>query len=296
MIEPDWALIGLRTAVFASVAFVFGTSALAVIYPSQLVDGIWRRLLPWLRAAAVVLLAATAAMMPVLAASAGDGWQSAVSPDLIESVAFSTRTGLAILIRAVLAMLLVLASVQHNGSQLGTAKRVALIAALYIVSFAFTGHALLHDGVLGLAHQANHIAHVLAGSFWIGALVPLLLAARELKSAGEPRAALTLLSQFARAGTWAVMVIAATGAVNTALILGKLPLEFQSLYQRLLAAKLAAVAVMLALALANRVWLVPGARNRAEATGLLASSIFAETMAGAIVVILVAAFGTMEPV
>lgn len=65
------------------------------------------------------------------------------------------------------------------------------------------------------------------------------------------------LRRFSMAGHLAVALVIATGAANTALILGKLPVNQTSPYQLLLAAKIILVFAMSAIALINRYVFVP---------------------------------------
>jgi hypothetical protein len=91
----------------------------------------------------------------------------------------------------------------------------------------------------------------LAAALWIGALAPLRQALAH--NAGAETAAL-----FRRFQTWGALAMAATlasGVVLAWLLLPRLADLWQSDYGLRLCVKLAAVAVMLAIAAANRLWL-----------------------------------------
>lgn len=296
MIEPSGALILLRALVFGAVALIFGSSVLLGVYWNGLASNIRERLSPLLKAAAFVLLLATIAMLPVSAALAGDGWQDGFSALILLDVLSSTRGGTVLCVRALLAALILWQVLSWHWGMMGALRRGVIAPAFYIATFALTGHTQLHDGILKIAHELNHTVHVLAGSFWLGSLPVLFLAAQMLPEPVSRQEAERLLTRFSYAGTLAVLLIALSGTLNTVLILGKAPLDTASPYQSLLMMKIAAVAVMLLLALANRMWLLPRALKNVNSTALLKLSIATECAAGAAVIVLVANFGMLEPV
>lgn len=293
MIDPAAAAIAIKAVAMAAAAFIFGTSTVLALYWNALAAELGKRLAPRLKLSAVVLLAATVAMLPALTAAAGDGWADALSPVTLWDFASATRSGEVQLLRIVLAAFVIHALQTSVWTADRMSRRVAFASMLYIATYALTGHTLLHTGFMRLGHQLNHTLHVLAGSFWIGAL-PALLSAALLLTTPRRTQALQLLNRFASAGTVAVMLVAVTGAMNTYLILGQFPDDISSTYQMLLLAKIVTVALMIVLAAVNRFWLVPHAKRHAT-DHLLMASVAAECVAGALVVVLVAVFGALEP-
>lgn len=289
-------MIVVRAVTYAAAVVLFGVSLLLAMYSANpLALHLRHRLSKVVGAAALALLGAAAAALPLQAAIAGDGWADALAPGTLLAVAHDTWNGQVTLARIGLAILIVIAQRSWAGGTRTARIPTALLCGLFIASFALTGHAALHEGAIGLAHRLNHALHVLAGSFWLGALLPLAMAANALSRVNERADAAGLLSGFSAAGITAVAIVAATGAANTALVLGRLPADFTSSYQAMLAAKIAAVLVMLALAALNRLALLPRLAQTPDARALRAS-VLAECVLGALVLGLVAAFGTMEPV
>ena len=86
-----------------------------------------------------------------------------------------------------------------------------------------------------------------------------------------------------------------SGIANTVLILDISAAEPPSLYEGLLAAKIALVALMIGLALTNRYWLVPRLRVQPNATGALIRNSAAELALGVVVIALVSLFGLLDP-
>jgi putative copper resistance protein D len=298
MIEPGTALIVARALVFCTSAFVFGASALLVMFSNNaLARPLWRTLKPWVSGASAILLAALILTLPIQSAIAGEGWSDATSPEILAALSLETAGGGAALVRIGLAALLVAGLTFMSRTSRDGPLQTASLSGLLVASFALTGHAALHDGSLGWLHRANHVLHVLAGCFWAGALIPLLLALRAERSAKARDDAAALLGGFSSAGFAAVGVVAVTGAINTALTLGRLPGDFASLYQKLLAAKIAVVVAMLLLAALNRLILAPRLHEHNEtAMHCLRASIGSESVAAAAVLCLVAVFGTLEPI
>jgi len=146
-------------------------------------------------------------------------------------------------------------------------------------------------------HRANDILHVLAGGGWLGALLPLIPI---LKLLGRPEyrtGAQVALRRFSNAGHAAVALVILSGIVSTLLILKRLPTDWSSPYQKLLAIKIALVAIMTVLAIINRYVFVPWiGRKPARALLALRLGSISEIVIGIIVIALVAVFGMMEPV
>jgi copper resistance protein D len=86
-----------------------------------------------------------------------------------------------------------------------------------------------------------------------------------------------------------------TGIVNTVLILRNGATKPLSLYQELLAAKIALVVLMIGLALINRYRLAPRLSVQPSAARALIRNSLAELAIGAAVIALVSLFGLLEP-
>src|SRR5690349_1996804 len=231
------ALALCRAATFDAALFLFGAFAyLAVLVPKPLSGEVAAALGPARIAASVALLLATAALLPVTAASAGDGWQDALSWSVTHDLLLETDAGTAWMLRAVAALLLLAVTLAPSPP-----GRTALAAAVLLATLPLAGHAAMQNGALGALHGLTDALHLAAAGAWLGSLVPLLLILVRLDRPGRLDAARAALKNFSRAGAAAVAIILATGALNTLLTLGRLPLDLASSYQRLLAAKIALV-------------------------------------------------------
>ncbi|MEZ5899563.1 MAG: copper homeostasis membrane protein CopD [Hyphomicrobiaceae bacterium] len=295
--DPAEVFTILRGAMLAAGAICFGTTAtFLLLKPAQNVPALEMRLRAVLRVAAVILGTSAILALPVQTANVGESWQDALSPATVELFATATQVGRAALVRMVLALLTaaILISGRASHRTLGWAS---LMAGLFLASFAASGHAAMHESVTGTLHQFNHVLHVLSGSFWVGALVALLTAAYILRRRPlqqEADAAELMLWRFSPAGVIAVCIVGLTGAINTWLILGKVPTDLTASYNCVLLAKIAAVLTMLVCALLNRFYFLPRVSRTSGANGL-AASITIETALGGIVIALVALLGTLEP-
>jgi putative copper resistance protein D len=297
--EPDAALVVCRFLHDAGAMLVWGGAAyLAVLVPAGLAADVARRLWPCAILAAAVSVAATLAMLPTEAALVGNGWSDAFGPDALSGFLFDTTGGAGWSAQAAAALMLL-------GAVLVPARRrlaaTAAAAGLALATLALTGHAVMRDGGAGEAQRLNDMLHVLSAGAWFGALVPLAMILRRL-DAHTPDApirdadAATALRRFSSAGHAAVALAILTGIGNTLFIVGGVPADWSSPYQAMLSGKIAVVAAMVALALANRYALVPRMGAPAgDAVRTLRRTTLVEVALGVVAIALVAAFGTLDP-
>lgn len=146
--------------------------------------------------------------------------------------------------------------------------------------------------------------HLLAAAIWIGALgaFALLLSDRRRSDSDFATATHRALADFARIGTFAVLALVATGVVNGATLVGfdRLQSLSTTLYGRVLVAKLAVFAAMLALAAVNRFCMTPalafeGGCASSVSWRSIRRSVALETTVGFVVLALVAWLGTLAP-
>ncbi|MFB2566643.1 copper homeostasis membrane protein CopD [Rhizobium sp. IMFF44] len=279
----------------ASLMFLWGACAyLSFLVPRALADTVWHRVAkPFVLVVAIVVLTALAAL-PVTTATIGNGWSDTLDVGMLHDVIFETTVGIAWQAQVLAAIVMICALfLPPNWRRHG----LALGAGLGLASLSWTGHASMLEGWLKQAHRANDILHMLAGGGWVGALVPLLPI---LKLLGRPECraeAQMALRRFSNAGHVAVALVIFSGIVNTLLILKRLPTDWSSPYQKLLAIKIALVAVMAVLAIINRYVFVPWiGRKPTRALLALRLGSIAEIGIGIVVIGLVAVFGMMEPV
>lgn len=188
---------------------------------------------------------------------------------------------------------------------------LALIAAVSggavaVASLAWAGHGVMDEGSVGWLHLGADIAHLIAASAWLGALVCLLLlVVRPLRRSDAAYLWTThsALDQFSLIGTIVVAVIVVTGIVNAWLLIGPANVGalLGSLYGQLLIGKLVLFAAMLGFAAVNRYRLTPALASRIadgdhqSAIVRLRTSVALETGCAVAVFALVAWLGTLEP-
>jgi len=140
---------------------------------------------------------------------------------------------------------------------------LGLVAASRFVRRSFSLIGLLGiGGALALSGHAATAAprlltvpsvflHGVCVAFWIGALLPLVLAVRRADDRGRA------LARFSRVIPYPVVLIVMTGGALAVVQLGRLDALWTTSYGLVLACKLAAVLALLGLAAANRYFLVP---------------------------------------
>ncbi len=275
---------------FASSMALFGGCGFRLLAPERAaaaaIDPVLRCILI---GAAVLALLGALALLGVEAAAMADDWSAAVDPDTVGDVLTSTTFGQVWVWRLILGALAVAAAVR-----LGPHWAVLGLAVPLLATLALTGHAAMGEGVPGLFHRANQMVHLLAAGAWLGGLIPLALLVRRAQAgrAGtEP-----VLRRFSAYGTVAVLLILASGCVNTFALIDPLSGLFSTPYGNVLLAKLALVASMIGIALVNRLILLPSLSAReGEAVARLRRSLAIEIVAGALVLAAASLLGTLAP-
>ncbi|WP_157959070.1 copper homeostasis membrane protein CopD [Salinicola endophyticus] len=293
MTEPGTALLMSRFAFDAAALFLWGSSAyLLSMPPSELRDWLWQRLSGARWCAIGTATVVTLASLPLRTAELSGSWSAMRDTALLARVATQTTLGSAWLCQMIAVALLLATSLPPRRCR---APAVALSSALMLGSLTLSGHAAMHAGALGWLHQGNDWLHLLAGGFWFGALLPVLLLLGQLGTRGAQRPAALALTRFSQWGHVAVAMVLLSGAVNTGLIVGDWPDDWSMTYQRLLGIKVALVLVMVLVALYNRYRLVPRLAATPGALIRLKRATLLELTVATAVIALVAAFGMMQP-
>lgn len=283
-----------RFALDAAALLLWGASAyLAWLVPRNLAVTVTARIEAAWTVAVAVAVGATLARLPVEAAAIGDGWRDGFDPTVVAGVLRGTSVGQAWAAQAVAAALLAL--VQAVPAPRRDAA-TALASGLLVASLSLGGHAVMHEGLIGLMHRINAVAHLLCAGAWLGALWPVVTVLGLLKRIDRRAEAVSALLAFSRAGHVAVALVLVSGAINTALVLGRWPTDLSSPYEALLDVKLLCVAGMAGLAIANRYLVVPRLGRRPAAEAALRRATLAEIALGFAVLALVGVFGLLDPV
>jgi putative copper resistance protein D len=182
---------------------------------------------------------------------------------------------------------------------------MAFLGAVLLASLAGTGHAQVEEGWTGIVHMMSDAAHLLAAGAWLGGLVPLgfVLFNASLGQGGPFVEVDRILLRFSGMGYAAVATLVVSGLVNGWFLVGSVACLFTTAYGQILLGKLTLFAAMLALAAANRFWLVPrmadtradAARSRSAWLGRLRHHVLGEQFLGLLVLLAVSVLGTMRP-
>ena len=246
----------------------------------------------------VALLSALSLMLATTANMAGSA-AAALEPDTISKVLFATSFGWVWcwhLVFAVLAIGVCLASRAR-----WRMPAILVLSLLLLVSLGWVGHAVEGQGVTRLVHQINQMVHLLAAGLWLGGLVPLawlLERARSASGGAWISVAREVVPRFSQMGYAAVALLAATGAVNTLLLVGSTQALVGTPYGRLLGLKILLFLAMVTLALFKRFRLLPRLRREAQASMAaagLARSVLFEQGLGLAILAVVSVLGTWPP-
>ena len=175
----------------------------------------------------------------------------------------------------------------------------ALLAAGYLATLALAGHAAGGQGQERYLRIGVDMAHLLAAGAWLGALpglVFVLLRARSDANAASMGVAARSTRRFSALGTVAVAALLISGVANAWYEVREIDALFATEYGRLLLAKLALFAAMLALAAVNRWGLSPrvGAADPVALRSLARNALL-ETAMGVAVIAIVGVLGITIP-
>ena len=252
-------------------------------------------------------LTSGAAWLVLTAAAMGDQPAAQIFGDgVLWTVLSQTTFGRAWLVRLVLACALaatlptLLSSRDHRSPWLEII--VALLAAAFAGALAWSGHAAGGLGDEAFIHPVADVLHLIAAAAWVGALLPLtvLFAAAAADDASLAMAR-TATTRFSILGIVSVGTLLVTGIVNTFYLVGSAPALLHTDYGRLLLIKIALFLLMVAIAAVNRFRLTPQLLQQGsiiasrDAFRQLRRNAAIEALAGAIVIAIVAALGTMPP-
>jgi putative copper resistance protein D len=304
----DLGLIIARLLHYTAVTTLAGVSffplyAYAAAEPKELS----RQRRPVLLSAAVGALLGGLLWFVCSVANMSGTWASVADQDVLWTVLNETTFGSVWMARMLLAVVILgVTAVRPFWMATGGRDLVtAFLAVVLLASLAGTGHAQIEEGWMNLVHVASDAAHLLAAGAWLGGLVPLgfILLNYSMRN-GEPIVDVDrILLRFSSMGYVAVATLAASGLVNSWFLIGSLSGLLETLYGQILLGKLAFFAAMLALAAANRFWLVPrmietraGASGRPSVwRGRLRYHVLGEQFLGLMILLAVSVLGTMRP-
>jgi copper resistance protein D len=172
-----------------------------------------------------------------------------------------------------------------------------LLAAGFVASLAWAGHAAATPGLQGDIHLVSDILHLIAVGAWVGGLLPyilLLKTFRHRKATGSELAIITATQRFSNLGILAVGTIVVTGVVNTWNLVGSVGALIGTDYGRLLLVKIGLFLVMVGFATINRLRLSPRLATD-DATSKLERNSLIEAGLGLIVLFVIGVLGTLPP-
>ena len=285
-------LILCRFVHFASLMLAFGASAYLWLCARE---GLRQALAP--NASRLVAAAAVAAFLSAIlwllaeTASMADDWRAAFDPGTVGAVLADTEFGRVWVWRLILAgaFLAVVIALTNRW------PAIALMSGLLLASLALVGHAAMRTGAWGEFQRMNQAVHLLTAGAWIGGLFGFIGSLRAYSDEKLRRDAVSAMARFSFMGQFVVAALVVTGAVNIALVSDHAPIPPTTPYRALLCAKIALVALMIALAATNRFFLAPKLATRPEAQAYLRATAAAEVALGTAAVALVSVFALLDP-
>jgi putative copper resistance protein D len=234
--------------------------------------------------AAVALLSGVGWLLLITASMAG-AWDAAFDPSTLRLVLGSTFFGQVwrwhLLLNALLVALLLTPWRSCAPLRLG-------LASLLLATLAPVGHGAMLDGLQGHLLILNQLVHLTCVGIWLGGLMLLVMILRQPKGlAINP-----ILRRFSGVGYGLVAGLLITGLINVRVLTGQFwPTPLLSGFALILLIKVMLVAVMLGLALFNRLRV----KDCEQHLATLRLSVIIEWLLGMGAVAAVSLLGTMPP-
>lgn len=152
------------------------------------------------------------------------------------------------------ATLLSTRSKQHRGTRL----LAVLVTLLALAAPVLVGHTQLMEP-RALIMGAD-LGHLLAGSFWIGGVLGLLLFLSSARATGNgtaPTLAVKVVQRFSRLALWSVAILTVSGTIMGIMIVGSLDVLVTTSYGLTLLLKIGIVIPVIAIAAYNKFRLLP---------------------------------------
>jgi copper resistance protein D len=301
--EIDGPMVVARAVHFAASATVAGTLMFRAVVADPALRGERKagravdnqiRGLAWIGLVVVVASGAAWLLLQTSAMSGQSCGEAVVSGALL-TVLDETQFGLVSEVRLALAVMLAICLVYDRRP---LPRWLALGAALCLVAaIAWTGHAASTPYKLGYLHLAADALHLYAAAAWTGGLVSLALMLRSLNGAAQPSTELDAVRRFSALGMVSVATLIVSGLVNAWILIGSLRGLVLTDYGRVLLAKLAIFAAMVAFAAVNRFRLTPRLASSAnsEAVRSLRRNTMVEFALALLVFAIVGVLGTLHP-
>jgi putative copper resistance protein D len=176
----------------------------------------------------------------------------------------------------------------------------ALVSGMVLtVSLSGVGHGAARTGAEALFHESNQCIHMLAAAIWVGGLLSLSYLVCLARRRAHGLASLTqALKRFSAVGFAAVVLIVASGLLNSWFLVGSIDALLHRTYGQVLIVKVFFFLGMIALALFNRLSVMPRLGRSAQDGGLvrlLLRSVAVEQIFAVLVVASVSVLGTLPP-
>lgn len=174
---------------------------------------------------------------------------------------------------------------------------VLAISAVLLVSVAWAGHA-----AAGIHHRFLHLLadtlHLLIGAIWPMGLIPLTCFLRHIDSENQivpVDREIKVLQRFSQTSLMAVLMLLATGFINSWLMIGSWEGFVTTTYGKLLLGKVFLVGIMIGLGACNRLCLLPRMQENPITFQTLRKTILAESGLALVVLLIVGVMGMTSP-
>jgi putative copper resistance protein D len=210
----------------------------------------------------------------------------ALTSDVLGVVWRQTHFGTLWEIRLILWLLIGIAAILPDVSGWLT----LIVSSLFVVNLAWSGHGQTGgDGI----HLAADAAHLLIAGCWPTALLPFVLFLFKFRN--DRASILDATNRFSALSVACVVLLGATGVVNSYFLVGSISNLVTSDYGRVLTIKIALFAAMIGLGAVNKLRLKPRLAADESVAMVLRRSVMAEMALAALVFIVLGILGMLPP-
>jgi len=304
----NYGLILIRWLHFTTVLFLFG--ALLFQYyggdKSKFRD-LYRALPAFpvrfrssLVAASILAFFSATAWLALEAGEMGNGPMDSLSPKAIWDVLTGTTFGhiWQIHLAASLALVVVVTTRAPERRHLDV---VFCLTAIILASQAWVGHAVVERGIDGILHLINQTVHLFAAGTWLGGLIAVAFALRQIdkdENGRCPTPSLQMLLRFSSLCSTAVILIILSGLVDCWFLVGNVHFLINTRYGQVLIVKLVLFSVMIGIGAFNRFVLLPrltSVSHRQESLSILCLVVTVEQVLSVLVLVVVSVLGILSP-
>jgi putative copper resistance protein D len=182
---------------------------------------------------------------------------------------------------------------RSKSSRLIWAWLAILCSAGFVGSLAWAGHG--QTGPHMMLHLSSDVIHLLATAAWPMGLLPFAMLLCSVRRSSNALLQARLTNRFSSISFWTVMILLASGIVNSWILVGSLNNLFHTPYGQTLTRKIVIFGFMVVFGAVNSIWLKPRLPASSAASRWLQWNVAIELSLTVAVIVIVGVLGLQPP-